>query len=373
MTIPKEQMAQVIEADGGKYSPFLSQQTSPSHTNPAHKVMTYKKIPVPTPGPEQVLIHIAYSGVCHTDLHALNNDWPLPRKTPCVGGHEGAGAVVAVGSLVPTSQMAVGDLVGIQWLNSTCHHCSFCMQGQECLCPDAALSGYTVDGTFQQYAIANAAHVARFPRGTKLDAAAPILCAGLTVYKGLKTSGARPGQFIAIVGAGGGLGSLATQYAAAMGLHVIAIDGGREKGESCRKLGAESYVDFKTSKDLVADVKAASGGDAMGPHAVLLLAPAEKPFQQATDYVRSNGTVVCIGLPAGARVSMPVFDTVVRMIQVKGSYVGSRQDMAEAVDFFVRGLVDCPIKTVGLSEVEGVFNAMRENRVVGRYVLDTSR
>ncbi|KAK3996224.1 putative alcohol dehydrogenase [Cladorrhinum sp. PSN332] len=351
-SIPKDQMAQVIEAD---------------------KAMTFKRIPVPTPGPDQVLIHIAYSGVCHTDLHALNNDWPLPRKTPLVGGHEGAGTIVALGSLVPTSQFAIGDPVGIQWLNSTCHHCTFCMQGKENLCPDAALSGYTVDGTFQQYAVAHAAHVARFPKGTKLDAAAPILCAGLTVYKGLKTSGAVPGQFVAIVGAGGGLGSLAIQYARAMGLHVIAIDGGSEKGESCKKLGAEAYVDFMASRDLVADVRAASGSKAMGPHAVLLLAPAEKPFQQATDYVRSNGTVVCIGLPAGAKVSMPVFDTVVRMIQVKGSYVGSRQDMFEAVDFFVRGLVHAPIKTVGLSELGGVFDAMRENRVVGRYVLDTSR
>ncbi|KAK0669279.1 putative alcohol dehydrogenase [Cercophora samala] len=352
--IPKEQKAQVITADG---------------------VMSLKTIPVPTPGPQEVLIHILYSGVCHTDLHALNNDWPLPRKTPLVGGHEGAGVVVAKGSLVASGQgVDVGDYVGIPWLNSTCHHCTFCMQSQEMLCAEAQLSGYTVDGSFQQYAVANASHVAKFPKdkGVELDAAAPILCAGLTVYTGLKQSEARPGQYVAIVGAGGGLGSLATQYAKAMGLHVIAIDGGPEKGESCKKLGAEVYVDYLKSKDLVADVKAATA-DGLGPHGVLLLAPMEKPFQQATGYVRSHGTVVCIGMPAGAKVSMPVFDTVVRMVQVKGSYVGNRQDMVEAIDFFLRGLVRAPVKVVGMSELGSVFDAMRENKVVGRYVLDTSR
>ncbi|KAK3337587.1 alcohol dehydrogenase I [Cercophora scortea] len=349
--IPHEQWAAVIEKDGGPIS--------------------YKKIPVPKPGHDQVLVNIKYSGVCHTDLHALNNDWPAERKTPVVGGHEGAGVVVAKGELV--TGLEIGDLVGIKWLNSSCLSCTFCMQSDESLCQAAELSGYTVDGSFQQYAATNAAHAARIPKGADLAAIAPILCAGLTVYKGLKESNARPGQSVAIVGAGGGLGSLAIQYARAMGLHVIAIDGGEEKGEACVKLGAETYVDFTTSKSIVDDVKAASGGDGLGPHAVLLLAPQERPFQQATGYVRSKGTVVCIGMPAGARVSMPVFDTVVRMIQVKGSYVGNRQDTQEAIDFFMRGLIHAPYKVVGLSEVQSVFDLMKENKIVGRYVLDMSR
>ncbi|KAK3331198.1 dehydrogenase-like protein [Apodospora peruviana] len=348
--IPHEQWAQVIEKDGGPIS--------------------FKKIPVPRPAPDQVLVNIKYSGVCHTDLHALMNDWPLPRKTPVVGGHEGAGTVVAKGQLV--TSVDVGDDVGIKWLNSSCLNCTFCMQADEPLCPHAELSGYTVDGTFQQYAVANALHVARIPKGTDLAQIAPILCAGLTVYKGLKESMARPGQSVAIVGAGGGLGSLAIQYAKAMGLHVIGIDGGKEKGESCKTLGADVYVDFMQTKDLVRDVKvAAAGGD--GPHAVLLLAPQEQPFQQATSYVRSKGVVVCIGLPAHARVSMPVFDTVVRMVCVKGSYVGNREDTQEAIDFFSRGLVKAPIKIVGLSECGKVFELMGQNKIVGRYVLDMSR
>lgn len=167
------------------------------------------------------------------------------------------------------------------------------------MCAKASLSGYTVDGTFQQYCIAKAAHVARIPKDIPLDAIAPVLCAGITVYKGLKESGARPGQTVAIVGAGGGLGSLACQYAKAMGLRIIAIDGGDEKKEMTAKLGAESYIDFSTSQDVVKDVQAATP-DGTGPHAVLLVTVSEKPFQQAAEYVRPRGTVVLLGLPANA-------------------------------------------------------------------------
>ncbi|KAK0655015.1 chaperonin 10-like protein [Cercophora newfieldiana] len=350
--IPKEQWAQVIEGDNK---------------------LVFKQIPVPTPSPTEVLVHILYSGVCHTDLHALHNDWPLPRKTPLVGGHEGAGVVVAKGSQVGPSP-AIGDAVGIKWLNSSCLDCSFCVRGDESLCPHATLSGYTVDGTFQQYAVADAKHVARLPKGVDFAQVAPVLCAGLTVYKGLKESGARPGEQVAIVGAGGGLGSIAIQYAKAMGLHVIAVDGGQEKGESCKKLGAASYVDFmKPGVDVVEEVKAASGEEKLGPHGVLLLAPSEKPFLQATQYVRAHGTVVLIAMPAGAKLSIPVFDTVVRMVTVKGSYVGSREDTAEAVEFFARGLIHAPVKVAGLSELKGVFEEMGANKVIGRYVLDTSK
>ncbi|KAK3344419.1 dehydrogenase-like protein [Lasiosphaeria hispida] len=347
--IPTEQWAQVIEETGS---------------------CVYKKIPVPVPGPDEVLIAVKFSGVCHTDLHAMNGDWPLARKLPLVGGHEGAGIVVARGSLV--SDVALGDRAGIKWLNGSCLACSFCRQADEPLCAKASLSGYTVDGSFQQYAVAKAAHVARIPDGMGLDAVAPVLCAGITVYKGLKESGARPGQWVAIVGAGGGLGSMAIQYAKAMGLHVIAIDGGEEKRESCKELGAATYVDFTATDDLVAEVKAATPDD-LGPHAVLVLAVQEKPFQQATQYVRSRGSVVCIGLPANAYLRAPVFDTVVRMISIKGSYVGNRQDTAEALDFFARGLVRVPFKTVGLSQLNEVYAMMKEGKIVGRYVVDTSK
>jgi len=216
-TIPDKQWAQVVEEKG--------------------KLPIYKQIPVPTPGPDEILLKVRYTGVCHTDLHALNGDWPLPLKLPLVGGHEGAGVVVAKGEMA--HGIEIGDHAGIKWLNSSCLACEFCKTADEPLCADAQLSGYTVDGTFQQYAIGKAAHVTKLPKDVPLDGVAPILCAGITAYKGLKESGARPGQTVAIVGAGGGLGSLAMQYAKAMGLRVVAIDGGDEKRSMCEELGAE--------------------------------------------------------------------------------------------------------------------------------------
>ncbi|KHN99208.1 alcohol dehydrogenase I [Metarhizium album ARSEF 1941] len=348
--IPTEQWAAVVEKTGGP--------------------VVYKQIPVRQPGPDEVLINVKFSGVCHTDLHAMMGDWPLAAKLPLVGGHEGAGVVVARGELV--RDVEIGDHAGIKWLNGSCLNCSHCNVADEPLCSKALLSGYTVDGSFQQYAVAKAAHVARIPKECDLEAISPILCAGITVYKGLRESGATPGQSVAIVGAGGGLGSLACQYAKAMGLRVVAVDAGREKRDMCLRLGADVFVDFATAEDLVADVKAASA-DGLGPHAVLLVAVAEEPFQQATRYVRSRGVVVCVGLPTNAKLSAPVLDVVIRMITIKGSYVGNRADTAEAIEFYRRGLIHTPFKTVGLSQLQDVYELMKAGRIAGRYVVDTSR
>ena len=167
----------------------------------------------------------------------------------------------------------------MQWINGSCLSCDFCQQADEPLCSKATMSGYTVDGTFQQYAVAKAAHVAHLDKSIPLDKVAPILCAGITVYKGLKESGARPGQTVAIVGAGGGLGSVAVQYAKAMGLEVLGIDTGDEKKKLFKKLGGTTFIDFAKSEDLIKDVKAATHNNE-GPHAVLLVAANEKPFQQ---------------------------------------------------------------------------------------------
>lgn len=187
----------------------------------------YKDIPVPEPKPNEILINVKYSGVCHTDLHAWHGDWPLPVKLPLVGGHEGAGVVVKLGSNV--KGWKVGDLAGIKWLNGSCMTCEFCESGHESNCPDADLSGYTHDGSFQQFATADAIQAAKIQQGTDLAEVAPILCAGVTVYKALKEADLKAGDWVAISGAAGGLGSLAVQYATAMGYRVLGIDAGEEK------------------------------------------------------------------------------------------------------------------------------------------------
>ncbi|KAK6874338.1 Alcohol dehydrogenase 2 [Candida tropicalis] len=347
-TIPKTQKAVIFETNGGK--------------------LEYKDIPVPTPKANELLIHVKYSGVCHTDLHAWHGDWPLATKLPLVGGHEGAGVVVGMGENV--KGWKIGDFAGIKWLNGSCMACEFCQQGAEPNCAEADLSGYTHDGSFQQYATADAVQAAKIPAGTDLANVAPILCAGVTVYKALKTADLSAGQWVAISGAGGGLGSLAVQYAVAMGLRVLGIDGGEEKGDFVKSLGAEVYVDFLKEKDIVGAVKKATEG---GPHGAINVSVSERAIDQSVEYVRPLGKVVLVGLPAGSKVTAPVFDAVVKSIEIKGSYVGNRKDTSEAVDFFSRGLIKCPIKIVGLSELPEVFKLMEEGKILGRYVLDTAK
>ncbi|WPK25935.1 hypothetical protein PUMCH_003273 [Australozyma saopauloensis] len=348
MSIPKTQKAIVFETNGGP--------------------LEYKEIPVPEPNSNELLINIKYSGVCHTDLHAWKGDWPLATKLPLVGGHEGAGVVVAMGKNV--KNWKVGDLAGVKWLNGSCMSCEFCQHGDEPNCAQADLSGYTHDGSFQQYATADAVQAAKIPQGTDLAEVAPILCAGITVYKALKTANLSAGQWVCISGAGGGLGSLAIQYANAMGYRVCAIDGGEEKKAFCQSLGAEKFIDFTISKDIVKDVVEATNG---GPHGAINVSVSERAISQSVEFIRATGTVVLVGLPAGAKVVAPVFDAVVKSVSIRGSYVGNRADSAEAIDFFSRGLIKCPIKIVGLSELPEIYTLMEEGKILGRYVVDTTK
>lgn len=330
--------------------------------------LEYKDIPVPEPKSSEILINVKYSGVCHTDLHAWKGDWPLDVKLPLVGGHEGAGIVVKVGSNV--RGWKVGDYAGIKWLNGSCMACEYCEKANESNCPEADLSGYTHDGSFQQYATADAVQAARIPKGTDLAEVAPILCAGVTVYKALKSANLRSGEWVAISGASGGLGSLAVQYGKAMGLRVLGIDGGEEKRKLFKELGGEYFIDFTKTKDVIAEVLKATNG---GAHGVINVSVSEGAISASTKYARANGTVVLVGLPAGAVCKSEVFHQVVKSISIVGSYVGNRADTREALDFFARGLVKSPIKVVGLSTLPEIYEKMEKGQIVGRYVVDTSK
>lgn len=330
--------------------------------------LEYKDIPVPTPAPNELLINIKYSGVCHTDLHAWKGDWPLPVKLPLVGGHEGAGVVVGMGSTV--KNWKIGDYAGVKWLNGSCMTCEECELGNESNCPQADLSGYTHDGSFQQYCTADAIQAAKIAPGTDLAEVAPVLCAGVTVYKALKTANLSAGEWVAISGAAGGLGSLAVQYAKAMGYRVLGIDGGDEKAKLFKELGGEYFIDFTKSKDIIAEVIEATNG---GAHGVINVSVSEGAISASTKYARSNGTVVLVGLPAGAYCKSEVFNQVVKSIKIAGSYVGNRADTREALDFFNRGLVKAPIKVVGLSTLPDIYDKMIKGQIVGRYVVDTSK
>lgn len=345
--IPKIQKGVVFETNGGP--------------------LEYRDIPTPTPRPNEILVNVKYSGVCHTDLHAWKGDWPMPSKLPLVGGHEGAGVVVGMGSNV--TGWKIGDYAGIKWLNGSCLTCEHCESGHEPNCDKADMSGYSHDGTFQQYATADAVQAARIPAGTDLAEVAPILCAGVTVYKALKEANLRQGQWVAILGAGGGLGTLAVQYAKAMGFRVLGIDGGADKAQLVQSLGGEAFIDFTTIQDVPKKAIEITSG---GPLAVINVSVSPQAIQQSTEYVRKNGTIVLVGLPAHSSIDLPVFDAVIKGITVKGSYVGNREDTREAIDFFHRGYVKSPIKIAGLSELPRIYKEMESGNVIGRYVVDTS-
>lgn len=316
----------------------------------------------------EALVRVIYTGVCHTDLHANLGDWPLDNKLPLVGGHEGAGVVVQLGEGAD-QYVQIGDRVGIKWIASSCLKCDFCRRGFEPNCPEAQCSGFSVDGSFQKYAVSFAAHLTPIPDDLSLADAAPILCAGVTVYKALKEANLISGQWVAIPGAGGGLGHLAVQYAVAAGYRVIAIDTGDDKRKLAESLGAERFIDFKTTKNLTEDVKAATP-DGYGPHAAVVAASSASGYETALDYIRSRGTLVAVGLPGGTDIKANVFFTVFRAVKIVGSYVGNRQDAIESLQIAAAGKVKTHYKTLGLSDLPKVYEDMHSGRITGRIVLD---
>lgn len=326
------------------------------------KPLTIEDVPVPTPGPGEVLVKIVASGVCHTDLHAADGDWPLRPTLPFIPGHEGAGIVAALGPGV--KDLREGDPVGVAWLHDACGTCEFCMTGWETLCPKQHNTGYGVNGTFAEYTLAAAAFVGRLPAPTDFEGLAPILCAGVTTYKGIKETEARPGQWLVISGVGG-LGHIAIQYARAMGLRVIAVDVSEEKLILARSLGAEVVVNG--SRDhAVADVLTQTGG---GAHGVLVTAVSPAAFGQALQMARRKGTVSLVGLPPG-NFPTPIFDVVLKRITIRGSIVGTRQDLNEALAFAAEGKVKAHVHRTNLESVNSVFEALKHGHVDGRMVLE---
>nr|WP_258182984.1 alcohol dehydrogenase AdhP [Enhygromyxa salina] len=325
------------------------------------KPLQIREVPVPTVGPGQLLVKIAATGVCHTDLHAAEGDWPVKPQPPFIPGHEGVGKVVAVGAGV--THVAEGDRVGIPWLYSACGHCEHCLGGWETLCESQQNTGYSVNGSFAEYTLADANFVGRLPDSVDFIEVAPVLCAGLTVYKGLKMTDTRPGQWLAISGIGG-LGHMAVQYARAMGLNVAAVDIHDDKLEFARRLGASITVNARNR-----DPAAVLHDEIGGAHGVLVTAVSAKAFEQALGMTRRGATVVLNGLPPG-EFSMSIFDMVLDGTTVRGSIVGTRLDLQEALDFAAAGKVKATVSSEPLENINDIFARMREGQIEGRVVLD---
>ncbi|KAF9446237.1 mannitol-1-phosphate dehydrogenase [Macrolepiota fuliginosa MF-IS2] len=349
--IPKTQKAAIVKCSGAA-------------------VQVQSNVPVTQPAdlkPGECLVKLQCTGVCHTDLHAAMGDWPVPSKTPLIGGHEGVGDVVAIGHNTVNSPVKLGDRVGIKWIAYSCLQCEQCRNSREQNCEHGQLSGYTVDGTFQQYVVSYVNCVTPIPDGIESASAASLLCAGLTVYRALKYSETNPGDWVVLPGAGGGLGHLAIQYAKYMGRRVIAIDGGEEKRKLCLSLGADHWIDFTTCKDITAEIKRVTGGK--GAHAAVVTTASSSGYSQAIDYLRENGRLMAVGLPSKATLDANIFFTVFKSITIHGSYVGNRQDAIECVNIAASGAIKVHYQSRPMDDLEQVYDEMGKGKIAGRIVL----
>jgi propanol-preferring alcohol dehydrogenase len=326
------------------------------------KPLVFREVAIPVPGPGQILVKTEACGVCHTDLHAARGDWPVKPTPPFIPGHEGIGIVTAVGAGVTI--VKEGDRVGVPWLYSACGHCEYCLTAWETVCAKAEFGGYTKNGGFAEYILADPDYVAHIPKGLSPVAAAPLICAGITTYKGIKVAEAKAGEWIVISGAGG-LGHLAIQYAKVMGLQVCAVDIDDGKLAQAKELGADLTVNASHG-DPAEAVKKATGG---GAHGVLITAPSLGAFKQGVGMTRKRGTCVLVGLPPGD-FPVPLFDVVANCITIRGSFVGNREDMAEALAFAAEGKVKADIELQPLSEMNSVFDRLQHGEVAARVVID---
>lgn len=325
--------------------------------------LVVEEVPIPVPGPFEALVQVDYSGVCHTDLHAARGDWPVKPVPPFIPGHEGSGRVVELGP--SAAGVRVGDRIGNAWLATACGVCRDCLGGWESLCASQQNSGYSVDGSFAEYMIVDTRYAPRIPEGADAAGITAVLCAGVTVYKGLKVTGARPGDWVVVSGIGG-LGHMAIQYAAAMGFRVIAVTGTEAKRQRALAYGAELVVNYRDGDpgEAVQDLVG-------GAQAALVTAVSEKTFPQALSMLRRGGTVSLVGLPPGD-FPLSIFDTVLRGLTVRGSIVGTRLDMLEAVDFFSRGVVSTTFERQPMDAINDIFARMTTGAIDGRVVLDMS-
>ncbi|MEO1200458.1 MAG: alcohol dehydrogenase AdhP [Pseudomonadota bacterium] len=325
------------------------------------KPLVIEDAPVPEPKAGQIQVKIEASGVCHTDLHAAEGDWPVKPNPPFIPGHEGVGFVSGVGAGV--KHVKEGDRVGVPWLYSACGHCEHCMGGWETLCETQENTGYSVNGGFAEYVVADPDYVGHIPNGTSFTEIAPVLCAGVTVYKGLKMTDTKPGDWVVISGIGG-LGHMAVQYAKAMGLNVAAVDIDDTKLALAKQLGATVTVNAMQD-----DPATVLKRDIGGAHGVLVTAVSPKAFEQALGCVRRGGTVALNGLPPGS-FPLPIFDMVLNGTTVRGSIVGTRLDLQQALDFAGAGKVKATTTTDSLDNINDIFERMRRGQIEGRVVLD---
>jgi propanol-preferring alcohol dehydrogenase len=330
--------------------------------------LTVERVSMPELLPGQVRVKVEACGLCHTDIHAANGDWPVKPSPPFIPGHEGVGIVTelaagehAVGDR--THKVAVGDRVAMPWLGYACGCCNYCVDGWETLCHEQEMMGYTINGAFGEYATAYARYVVKVPAGIDPFDAAPLTCAGVTTYKAVKVAGTRCSDFVAVFGVGG-LGHLAIQYAAIAGGRVVAVDVIDEKLELARELGAEFTVNAK-KEDPVEAIQRLGGVDQ-----AIALAVSPRAFEQAYQSLRRGGKLVFVALPADNEITLPIFETVLNGITIVGSIVGTRKDLREVFELHAAGKTRVIRETRPLDQVNQAIADVEAGRVAARVVLE---
>jgi alcohol dehydrogenase, propanol-preferring len=324
--------------------------------------LVIEEIAQPQPGPHEVLIEVEACGVCHSDLHLADADWPqLLRivKKPLVLGHEIAGRVVEKGASVENLQ--VGDRVGVPWLHWSCGECEFCRDGNENLCSKQQITGVTVDGGFAEFVKAPATHALKIPQQLSARDAAPLFCAGVTVYRALQHAKIQPGQRLAVFGVGG-LGQLAVQIGVGLGAAVTAIDVSEEKLDQAKSFGAAATLNASATN--VAKELRRTGG----VHAAIVTSAAKAAYDTAFLCVRPTGILLVVGLPAEP-ICFPPISMAASEVRIQASSVGTRQDLRAVLALAAAGKIHSQVSARPLAEANEVMAELRQGKVSGRVVL----
>jgi propanol-preferring alcohol dehydrogenase len=316
----------------------------------------------PKPDANEVLIEVEGCGVCHSDLHVADGDWPqiVPiTKVPLILGHEITGRVVEKG--VSVDNLELGDRVGVPWVHWTCGECEFCREGNENLCGKQKITGVSVDGGYAEFVKAPASHALKIPDGLSFIEAAPLFCAGVTVYRALKRAKIKPGQRLGVFGVGG-LGHLAVQIGHGLGAIVTAIDVTDEKLARAKELGASMTLNSAAS-NVVKEMRRAGG-----VHAALVASAAKAAYDTAFRCVRPTGSLLVVGLPSEP-ICFPAIQMAALEVHIQASSVGTRDDIRELLAMAAAGKIHSQITTRPLADANEVLAELREGRVSGRIVL----
>ena len=329
------------------------------------KPLQMEEVGTPTPDAGEVLIRVEACGVCHSDVHVADGDWPqfvAITKKPLILGHEVVGLVAGIGADVRDLQM--GDRVGVPWIYWTCGDCEFCREGNENLCTRQKITGVTVDGGFAEFIKAPASHATKITGELSAIEAAPLFCAGVTVYRSLKQADPVAGKRLAVFGIGG-LGHLAVQIAREMGAEITAVDVSQEKLALAKALGAANTLEA-TSKNVSKELRAKGG-----VHVALVTSAAKAAYETAFASLRATGTLLVVGLPAES-ICFPPIMMAAREARLRASAVGTRQDLREVLAMARKGRIKCCVSERPLEQVNAALDELRHGQVTGRIVLGFS-